>query len=935
MDRTRTQCCSDRPGPVVRPWILLLSLVAPGLVLTGYAEEPAAGTALATDPASERTGRVVSIGGALSGENEAVYQTALEGREGTGPICVIPTAGADPQRSMDSAVESFRRWGGGEAARGVLLGSEEPERALDPVVAEELRECGGFFFTGGSQSRIAETFRPEGESTPAYEAVMERFRQGAVVSGTSAGAAMMSDPMIAGGDSEGAFQEGVGSEGGVRLDRGLEFLPELLVDQHFLARGRIGRLIVATLSDPQGRLGVGVDENTALVVEEGRAWVVGASGVLLVDAAGAVAGSGSPADVQGLRIELMGAGDTLDLESREVTAGSGKEPVSDLQSASSAHWERGSEDPDDLFGRWTLLHLLYRMGVEGSDPVRIRSASHTVHLRPGDGFRAVASSEEGVEGTPHGLSMGPVQVDIRPENLEAGHPDKSIAFYVGRNLTGDGSVLLGGFGHEPSSHWLEITPGRDFPEGTMVEVGVTESARYPGERTRIPQVSRTARFITSNYSEFAGFPPPLTNGGLNEHGVAARTVWSPSRAELREMTPDPQRGLSYSDLARAVMERARSAREAVRIVGDLVEAHGYATYGGNSFLFADAEEGWVVLTFAGGQGLWAAERLGPDQVRVLYPGFIRDFPVGFEEDPDFMGSPHLVRFAQEQDWFEPDASGSMDLQQVYGQPFPSLPGDDDAVFQYPPDREEELLGLTPVSLADMMALVRDPRWSGDRAGYGQVAHLTREDAGDPGVLWTAVAPSAATPMTPLFVEVDDVPPEYKQHRYMTKDADATFLDPGFASLEATRSAYRVHRRLLYHMCGHPEEFLPAVTAELEALEARRMAELPALRAEAERRRNSQGPSAARDYLTEQTDRWLHEALTLTEALVEVVEAQVKDRFGIAMPQEPVPEGATWRTESGPSSLRGGSERIHCYRPGLDRYPRRHGSYSDLRGTLLP
>lgn len=881
---------------------------------------------------------MVTIGGALSSENEAVYRAVLEGREGVGPICVIPTAGADPRGSMGSAVEAFRRWGGVDAARGIFLSSEEPERALDPRVADELRGCGGFFFTGGVQSRIVETFRPEGEPTLAYAAVMERFREGAVVAGTSAGAAMMSDPMIAGGDSERAFREGAEAEGGVLLERGLEFLPDLLVDQHFLARGRIGRLMVATLADPHGRLGVGVDENTALVVEGGRAWVVGASGVILVDAAGAVTGTRSPAHVQGLRIELMGAGDVLELETLEVTPGSGKSGVSSDARGSDSPGGGGSGDAGDLFDRWTLLHLLHRMGAEGGERIQLRSAEHTVHLRPGDGFRAVASSEEGVEGTPHGLSIGPVQVDIRPERpeeLETGHPDKSIAFYVGRDLTRDGGVLLGGFGHEPSSHWLEITPGRDFPEGTTVEVGVTASARYPGERMRIPQVSRTARFITSNYSEFAGFPPPLTNGGLNEHGVAARTVWSPSRTELREMTPDPQRGLSYSDLARAVMERATSAREAARIVGELVEAHGYATYGGNSFLFADAREGWVVLTFAGGQGLWAAERLGPDQVRVLYPGYIRDFPVSFQDDPGFMGSAHIIRFAREQGWFEPEDGGAMDLQRVYGQPFPSLPGDDDAVFRYPPDLEDELRGMTPVSLADMMALVRDPRWSGDRAGYGQVAQLIVEPPGGADVLWTAVAPSAATPMTPLFVEVDDVPPEYKQHRYMTKEADATFLDPAFAPLEATRSAYRVHRRLLYHTCSHPELFLRAVTAELEALEARRMVELPAVRAEAERRRESRGPLAARDYLTGLTDEWLQEALTLAESLVEAVEAEVKDRFGISMPQVPVPEGATWRPESSPPALAGGSDRIHCYRSGLDRYPRPHGSYSDLEGTLVP
>ena len=70
-----------------------------------------------------------------------------------------------------------------------------------------------------------------------------------------------------------------------------------------------------------------------------------------------------------------------------------------------------------------------------------------------------------------------------------------------------------------------------------------------------------------NYSSFAGFPAPLTNGGLNEHHVAARDIWSPSRKELRAMTPRPQTGLNYSDLSRIALERARTAREAVAQFG--------------------------------------------------------------------------------------------------------------------------------------------------------------------------------------------------------------------------------------------------------------------------------------------------------------------------------------------------------------------------------
>jgi dipeptidase len=210
--------------------------------------------------------------------------------------------------------------------------------------------------------------------------------------------------------------------------------------------------------------------------------------------------------------------------------------------------------------------------------------------------------------------------------LAAGRGWASYALFVGSQLTADGSTLLGGTGDEPSSHWLEIVPRQTHPAGATIRVGVDARANFPGEFIEIPQVHETARYITMNDSEYDGFPAPITNGGLNEFGVAARDVWSPSRQELQDLTPNPQHGVNYSDLSRIVMERAHSAREAVEIVGDLIDHYGYATYGGNSHFFADAREGWVFIDFAGGKGLWIAERIGPGEIRLSYPGYILDIP---------------------------------------------------------------------------------------------------------------------------------------------------------------------------------------------------------------------------------------------------------------------------------------------------------------------
>lgn len=392
------------PRATLTVWLPVLFVILPGC-------GDRAPSSAVTEPDE---GRLVVIGGGLSSENELVYRQVLEGREGEGPICVLPTAGASPESSMESAVERIERWGGEGSALGIPISTENPERALDPDVAGELRGCGGFYFTGGVQSRILDVFRPDGQSTPAYDALMDRFRQGAVIAGSSAGAAMMSDPMIAGGSSEAAFTDGVRGEG-VRLAEGMGFLPDLLVDQHFLARGRVGRLIVALLEEPRISLGAGVDENTALVVHGDRAWVAGRSGVVLVDATGTTREGGSPAEARGLRLELLGPGDTVDLGTLAVRAGEGKVPVAEMIAGEGVDFipDVPEAPAEGLFERWMFLHLLHHLAAAEQRSVTLTVAEHEVTVGTAQGHRGVAYPQAGVRGTPFGLSVGPLDVEIR------------------------------------------------------------------------------------------------------------------------------------------------------------------------------------------------------------------------------------------------------------------------------------------------------------------------------------------------------------------------------------------------------------------------------------------------------------------------------------------------------------------------------------------
>lgn len=451
----------------------------------------------------------------------------------------------------------------------------------------------------------------------------------------------------------------------------------------------------------------------------------------------------------------------------------------------------------------------------------------------------------------------------------------SYCVYVGKNLTVDGSVLLGGYGDEPSSHWLEIVPRREHPDGTMIFVGATEKALYPGKLIEIPQARVTFRYITMDYSAFAGFPAPLTNGGFNEHHVAGRDVWSPSRDELRKMTPNPQTGVNYSDLSRIAMERARTAREAVEIVGELIDKYGYATYGGNSHFFADADEGWVFLNFAGGQKLWIAQRLGPDEVRVSRPGYIGEIPNDYATHPDFRGSANLISFAVKQGWYDPQAGKPFNVNQIYG----------DGMLRHPAvelieNRMREIAKERKVGLRDVMAAVRTTEVTRETAGYGQVAHIRKDVPSELGILWVAGAPASAAPFIPYRLGVQTVPPEFQRHRYLTEDEAHRFQDVKSRGIESTRYAFRTYKRLLYLVQEHEEKFLPEVTEALEAFESRLIDEQADVEETASELYNAGKPDLARKYLTYYSHTEALHGLELAEALAASIETRTKAIYGI-------------------------------------------------------
>jgi dipeptidase len=409
---------------------------------------------------------------------------------------------------------------------------------------------------------------------------------------------------------------------------------------------------------------------------------------------------------------------------------------------------------------------------------------------------------------------------------------------------------------------------------------VTKEAVYPGELIDIPQVPVTAKYITMSYSEYDGFPAPLTNGGLNEYGVAARDVWSPSRDELQKMTVSVQHGVNYSDLSRIAMERAHTAREAVEIVGQLIDKYGYATYGGNSHFFADSQEGWVLIDFAGSKGLWIAERVGPDDVRMSYPGYILDIPLDFKKHPDkYKGSANFISFATEQGWFDPKAGKPFNVNAVYQ----SAKGRSPTV-KVIEDRLRSKAKVSKITLREMMDTVRDPLVSGDQNGYGEVAHLrqgiTRPDL---NMLWVAATGSITTPFIPYWIGVDKVIPEYGKHRYLTHREAEGFVTKDYQIQEASRFAYITFKRLMYYTCDKPEKFLPEVTEALTAFENQSIAQSHKIEATAAKLLDVNESGMAHDVLTNYSAQRALDGLKLGDSLLASVEARYRLLYGFRAP----------------------------------------------------
>lgn len=262
-------------------------------------------------------GWIVPIGGAEDKQNDMrVLRKFFELCGGKGAdIAVIPTAS-----KLSDTGERYEQLFGGMGARNVhVLDFDTRRDARERNRVSRIEQATGIFITGGNQLRLSTILG----GTPVAQAIRACNAQGIPVGGTSAGAGILSEHMIAGGESENPTPHA----NSVKLAPGLGLTNRVVIDQHFRQRDRLGRLLAALAYNPFA-LGLGVDEDTAAFIGPDNVIEVEGSGaVTVVDADGlqyssmAQVDGDAPVCMLGLSVHILTAGASYNLETRKASAG--------------------------------------------------------------------------------------------------------------------------------------------------------------------------------------------------------------------------------------------------------------------------------------------------------------------------------------------------------------------------------------------------------------------------------------------------------------------------------------------------------------------------------------------------------------------------------------------------------------------------------------
>lgn len=231
-------------------------------------------------------------------------------------IEVITSASSIPVEIGHNYEDAFHKLG----CKNVrVMDIRKREETNTPEMLERIRKCNSVMFSGGNQLRLSSIFG----GTEFLEILIDRYNneEGFVIAGTSAGAMAMSNTMIYQGSSSEALLKGE-----VKITTGLAFIKDVIIDSHFVTRGRFGRLTQAVAANPSC-IGIGLGEDTGVIIREGKFMeAVGSGLVIIIDGHNirhsniADLREGSPISIENLIVHILTKGNSYDVKDRKFFA---------------------------------------------------------------------------------------------------------------------------------------------------------------------------------------------------------------------------------------------------------------------------------------------------------------------------------------------------------------------------------------------------------------------------------------------------------------------------------------------------------------------------------------------------------------------------------------------------------------------------------------
>jgi len=228
-------------------------------------------------------------------------------------IIVIPTASSIPVEVSKNYLDAFKKL---DCTNVHVFDIRKREDADKPEFLELMKTANCVMFTGGDQSKIVKYIG----GTDLHEIIKEKYQnEDFVIAGTSAGAMCMSEEMITGGGVQEAF-----TKGAVNMGKGMGFIPNFIIDSHFIRRGRFGRLAEAVARFPM-KVGIGLAEDTGMVIKNrNNCEVIGSGMVILFDPRRLIHNNqasveeGQPMSITNLKTHILANGDKLDIKEKRV-----------------------------------------------------------------------------------------------------------------------------------------------------------------------------------------------------------------------------------------------------------------------------------------------------------------------------------------------------------------------------------------------------------------------------------------------------------------------------------------------------------------------------------------------------------------------------------------------------------------------------------------